>query len=258
MNLIRKTSENRWERIWLLAKIEFKLRYYENKLGLIWALLKPLTQIAIYFIAFKIIIRNNIPDFAIYLFSGIIVWQFFVESTGGLISILKTKRYLYEYSNMSKIEIYSASLISSSLGFLFNVSILITILLFSKIGLGFNLFLFPLLFLLLFGFCFGIALILSHLYLLAKDINQVWPLISQFLIWMSPVFFSSEALSSNVPFIRFLNPMFGFIVNFRNILMYNTSPKIDLMLINLTHMILALCLGIFLLKKIGSKASELL
>ena len=33
---------NKAERLWLLAKIEFKLRYYENKLGLLWALIKPL------------------------------------------------------------------------------------------------------------------------------------------------------------------------------------------------------------------------
>ena len=32
---------NKLERLWLMAKIEFKLRYYENKLGLLWALIKP-------------------------------------------------------------------------------------------------------------------------------------------------------------------------------------------------------------------------
>ena len=46
------TKSNRLERIWLLAKIEFKLRYYENKLGLLWALIKPLLQMAIYYVAF--------------------------------------------------------------------------------------------------------------------------------------------------------------------------------------------------------------
>ena len=60
-------SKNKWERIWLLAKIEFKLRYNENKLGLLWALIKPLFQLTIYYVAFKIIMRNNLPNFAIYL-----------------------------------------------------------------------------------------------------------------------------------------------------------------------------------------------
>jgi ABC-type polysaccharide/polyol phosphate export permease len=116
---------NKLERIWLLAKIEFKLRYYENKLGLLWALIKPLFQLVIYYISFKIIMRNNIPNFTIFLFAGLIIWQFFMEASSGLTVILKTKKYLYEYSNMSKVEIYLASMISISMGLFFNLLILI-------------------------------------------------------------------------------------------------------------------------------------
>ena len=46
---------NKLERIWLLAKIEFKLRYYENRLGLLWALIKPIMDICIYYVVFQII-----------------------------------------------------------------------------------------------------------------------------------------------------------------------------------------------------------
>ena len=88
---------NKSERLWLLAKIEFKLRYYENKLGLFWALIKPLMDIAIYYIVFQTIMAQDIPAFASYLFIGLILWNFFVESTSGMIQILHTKKYLYEY-----------------------------------------------------------------------------------------------------------------------------------------------------------------
>src|ERR1700722_20062535 len=105
---------NKLERFWLLAKIEFKLRYYENKLGLFWALIKPLMDITIYYIVFKIILMSDIPSFASYLFIGLILWNFFVESTTGTIQILNTKKYLYEYSNMNKLEIYISTLLSTS------------------------------------------------------------------------------------------------------------------------------------------------
>jgi ABC-type polysaccharide/polyol phosphate export permease len=258
MSLIKSTSENRWERIWLLAKIEFKLRYYENKLGLIWALIKPLTQLVIYFVAFKIIIRNTIPNFAIYLFTGIIIWQFFLESTNGLIVILRTKKYLYEYSNMSKIEIYLASLTSISLGFLFNLSILILVLLINQIGIGISILYLPVLFIILFGFCLGCSLILSNLYLIAKDINQVWPLVSQFLMWISPIFFSPDVLKNGIPFIEIINPMFGMISNFRNIILYDIPPNFGILGINTIQTLVVIGLGFLLLNKVGKKASEFL
>ena len=55
---------NKVERLWLLAKIEFKLRYYENQLGLFWALLKPILDICIYYVVFRIIMQQEIPAFA--------------------------------------------------------------------------------------------------------------------------------------------------------------------------------------------------
>src|SRR3954467_1982836 len=111
---------NKVERLWLLAKIELKLRYYENKLGLLWALIKPLMDILIYYVVFQIVLKQNIPAFASYLFIGLILWNFFVESTTGTIQILNTKKYLYEYSNMNKLEIYVSTLFSNSIGFFFN------------------------------------------------------------------------------------------------------------------------------------------
>ena len=81
---------NKHERLWLLAKIEFKLRYYENKLGLLWALIKPIMDVVIYYIVFKIILKSDVPAFASYIFIGLILWNFFVESTTGTIQILNS------------------------------------------------------------------------------------------------------------------------------------------------------------------------
>src|SRR6266542_2978175 len=114
------TRSNKSERLWLLAKIEFKLRYYENKLGLLWALIKPLMDIAIYYVVFQTIMKQNVPAFASYLFIGLIIWNFFVESTTGTVQILHSKKYLYEYSNMNKLEIYVSTLLSNTIGFFFN------------------------------------------------------------------------------------------------------------------------------------------
>lgn len=261
MNLVelRKdiTKDNRLERIWLMAKIEFKLRYYENKLGLLWALIKPLVQMGIYYVAFALILRVSIPNYALYLFIGLIVWGVFTESTTGMIVVLKTKKYLYEYSNMSKVEIYISSLISIGIGFLFNLGVYIIALYFGGLYLGFQVLWFPVILLNLFLISMGISMILSNIFLLVKDIQQVWGLVLMFLFWVSPLLYSYEYIVVNLPFLSYVNPMAGVIINFRNIMMYNTSPDFILLGLNFLQGIVLLLIGFLCLNKIGIKASEI-
>ncbi|HAS36509.1 MAG TPA: ABC transporter permease, partial [Flavobacteriales bacterium] len=69
----------RWERVWLLAKMDFLQRYYGSSLGLLWAFLNPLARLLVYYFVFSyLIFKNQDPDFILYLFMGIIVWGFFL------------------------------------------------------------------------------------------------------------------------------------------------------------------------------------
>lgn len=170
-------NKTKRERIYLLARIEFKLRYYENKLGLFWALLKPLMELGIYYVVFKTIMKQDVPAFASFLFIGLIFYNFFLESTSGTIQILRTKKYLYEYSNMNKFELYLSTLISNSIGFIFNLLVFFLFYIFvepvrNQISIH-VLYLFPL-FLNIFIVSLGFSLILSNLFIIIKDIHQIW------------------------------------------------------------------------------------
>ncbi len=218
---------NKIERLWLLAKIEFKLRYYENKLGLLWALIKPLLDIAIYYAVFQIILKQNIPAFASYLFIGLILWNFFLESTTGTIQILSTKKYLYEYSNMNKLEIYVSTLFSNSIGFFFNF---IMFLLFYNLlegestGLSILNIWIILIFLNLFILSLGMSLILSTIYIVAKDISQIWMAFTSFLFFLSPIFYKLSTFKQALPSFDYGNPIAGIIINARRVMMEQSQP----------------------------------
>jgi ABC-type polysaccharide/polyol phosphate export permease len=252
-------SPHRMERLWLLARIEFKLRYYENKLGLFWALLKPVMDMIIYYVVFQVIIRQNIPAFASYLFIGLIFWNFFVESTTGTIQILNTKKYLYEYSNMNKIEIYVSTLMSNTIGFFFNfVMFLLFYNFIEKQSMG------PsmencwilLIFLNLFILSLGLSLILSNVYILAKDINQIWQVAVSFLFFLSPIFYKLSTFRENLPQFDYGNPIAGIIINARRVMMEHYPPDMRLLTWDLLYAILILVLGLLLLQKFGAKAAE--
>lgn len=66
----------------LLVRKEIKIRYRGSVLGLMWSYVKPLMQFLIYFIALGIFLNleQGTPNYAIYLFSGIVLVNFFTES----------------------------------------------------------------------------------------------------------------------------------------------------------------------------------
>jgi ABC-type polysaccharide/polyol phosphate export permease len=247
------------ERLWLLAKIEFKLRYYENKLGLLWALIKPLMDIAIYYTVFQIILKQGIPAFASYLFIGLILWNFFVESTSGTVQILHVKKYLYEYSNMNKLEIYLSTIISNSIGFFFNFFMfMIFYCLIEKASLGpswQNFWIIPL-FINLFILALGISLILSNIYIVAKDIHQIWTVFVSLLLFLSPVFYKLDVFKKALPAFDFANPIAGIIINARRVMMEHKSPNFTLLAFDYVYAIILLILGLSLLNRLGSKAAE--
>lgn len=250
---------NKSERLWLLAKIEFKLRYYENKLGLLWALIKPLMDIAIYYVAFQTIMRQNIPAYASYLFIGLIIWNFFLESTTGTVQILHVKKYLYEYSNMNKLEIYVSTLLSNSIGFFFNfIMFLLFYNLLEKDASSSSihvLWIIPL-FINLYILALAASLILSNIYVIAKDITQVWQVFTSLLFFLSPILYKLDIFQERLPYFDYLNPIAGIIINARKATMEGSNPDLQLFLFDFGYAILLLMFGMYLLNKLGSKAAE--
>lgn len=256
-------SSNRLERLWLLARIEFKLRYYENRLGLFWALIKPLTEIFMYYIAFNVVVQMQIPSYVAYLFIGLILWNFFLECTTGTIQILNSKKFLYEYSNMYKIDIYISTLLSNSIGLFFNFLMFFTyFLLIDKNGANISaidlvnyLYLIPLL-LTHFLLCLSFSMILSSVFVVAKDIQQIWQVFAGMLFILSPIVFKTEDYTRALPIFRELNPIAGIIINFRRVIMENTHPDYYLLGLNAAYAVILFFIGLLMLNRLGSKASE--
>lgn len=250
---------NKLERLWLLAKIEFKLRYYENKLGLFWALLKPIMDILIYYIVFQIVLKQNIPAFASWLFIGLIIWNFFVESTTGTIQILSTKKYLYEYSNMNKLEIYISTLLSNTIGFFFNLAMFIVFYNFlepESNGLHVQNLWILVLFLNVFVLSLAVSLILSNIYVVAKDITQIWQVFTAFLFFLSPIIYKLSTFQEALPSFDYANPIAGIIINARRVMIQGIPPDFQLLAFDFGYAVFLLLLGTVLLNKLGARAAE--
>ena len=85
----------------LLVRKEIKVRYRGSVLGLLWSYVKPLVQFLIYFVALGIFLnlQRGTPNYAIYLFAGIVLVNFFTESlsnaTRSIVDIRDLIRKIY-------------------------------------------------------------------------------------------------------------------------------------------------------------------
>lgn len=72
---------DRWFLLKLIVRKELRVRYRGSVLGMAWTYVKPAVQFGVYFFAMGIIMaqRDSVPEFAVYLFSGIVVMNFFGE-----------------------------------------------------------------------------------------------------------------------------------------------------------------------------------
>src|SRR5438270_4067970 len=57
-----------------------KLRYKQSVLGIVWSLLNPLLQLLILYFVFGVLLSLKIPHYASFLFTGVLVWNWFSSS----------------------------------------------------------------------------------------------------------------------------------------------------------------------------------
>jgi ABC-2 type transport system permease protein len=68
-----------------LVRKELKVKYKDSVLGFMWTLVRPLMQLLVYSVAIGIFLGGgrSIPQFGVYLFTGLLVWQLFTDIIGG-------------------------------------------------------------------------------------------------------------------------------------------------------------------------------
>ena len=96
----------------LLFRRELKARYKDSALGFVWSLVRPLAQLAVYAIAIGQFLgaNKNGPDYPIYVFTGLTIWQLFSEmvssgtgsilANGGLVKKIYLPREVFPLSTL--------------------------------------------------------------------------------------------------------------------------------------------------------------
>jgi ABC-2 type transport system permease protein len=178
-----------------LVRKELKVKYKDSTLGFLWSLARPLFLLTIYYVVFGVFLRSGVPDFAIYLFSGLLAFELFSGIIGGGTTAIVANAGLIKKVYFPR-EILILSVVGASLvnfGFQF-VVVLAALFAFQHPFIGINLLYLPLglVALLLFSTALGLMLAVANVRL--RDVQHLIELVLLFWFWTTPiVYMASQA-----------------------------------------------------------------
>jgi len=102
-------------------------------------------------------------------------------------------------------------------------------------------------------FNLGVGLVLSALYVFFRDVQYLWSVFVQLLMYMSAIFYSIDGYSPTVQNLFLLNPVYLFIRYFRKIVIEATVPSLWFHLLMAAYVIIVLGVGCRMYKKYNTK-----
>lgn len=232
-----------------LVSRDFNTKYRQSVLGILWSFLNPLMTMAVQYVVFSTIFRNSIPNFPVYLTTGIILFNFFSEATSlGMASIvangpLITKVYMPKY-------IYPLSrTLSSLINLVISFVPLLLMMLITGLMPSRAFLLLPLVVLFLFLFTLGMSMILATLNVFFRDTSFLWSVLVLLWTYATPIFYPESIIPASLITIYHMNPMYQFIYFLRCITIGGVAPAPVTFLYCTLCSVLPLLVGIWVFRK---------
>lgn len=217
MNCFTQSQQlNYWSDFLLaMTEKEIKARYKHASLGFLWVLLNPLLQMLVIGFVFQFFVPVQTDNYFLFLFSGLLPWNFFSMSITKTTPMFVYERSLIQKAKFPKESIIISIVLSNFFHLIISLVLFLPIALLFGMGNLFNwLVLLPaLLWLLL--LTSGMSLLFSSLNVKYRDVNFVVQAIMPLWFYATPVVYSLALIPESIKKLFYLNPMTGLIALFR-------------------------------------------
>ena len=236
-----------------LVKRDFKKKYKRTALGFLWSMLSPLMMLSVMSFVFGQFFGKDIEYFVVYILAGQIVFAYFSESTNtGMVALLGNAS-IFSKINVPKYLFVLSRNISALINFGLTVLIFFVFVFTYGIDPSFTMLLifYPISCLILFNY--GIGLILSALYIFFRDMQYLYSLLLQVMMYGSAIFYNIDILSKELQKVFYFNPLYVYITFIRECVIYGNIPEILLWILCLFYAIAAFFIGLYFYKHYNYK-----
>ena len=185
-----------WRLTWTLATTDFKLRFFDSRLGYLWSLMRPLMLFGVLYLVFTeaLDFGADQPDFPVALLLGIVLFTFFSEATSQSVRSLVAREPLVRKVDFPRLAVPMSSVLTAAFSLVLNMVPVLVFAIVSGVTPRWEwLWFFPLVGGLI-VFAIGMALLLSALFVRYRDVEPIWDVVLQIMFYASAIFFPIDLL----------------------------------------------------------------
>ena len=224
-----------WSLTVMLARTEFKLRFFGSALGYLWTLINPLMLFGVLLFVFTVVIEinrgNSVHHYAEYLLQGIIIFTYFSETTGASVTSLVARENLLRKVRFPRLVIPLSVALTCFFNLCLNLVVVFIFILVSGISPRWSWLELPLLLIPLVALTTGVGMLLSALYVRFRDIQPIWSVVLQLLYYSTPILYTIETAADHrllgLSFARLLaiNPLGAILTQLRKAMLEPGAPS---------------------------------
>lgn len=242
-----------------LAKGEIKNQSSLNVTGIFLNIIQTLIGLAVYWVVFGIAIGIDTGDipYPIFALPGLFIWHYFSSITGYCSNCFLLNQNIVGKLYFPRISIVLSKILVGLLDFVIGFAIFIILFFCFSQTITVNWAFFPLIFIIIIACITSIGLWVSFLSLFSMDSTRIIVQLTNFLIFITPVFYPGTIIPDSLKWILYLNPIAGIIEYSRWSLIGMSLP--DCRYLAGIAIILVMFVAIFFIyKKYEKKISDML
>ncbi len=207
------------------AWADFRAEAERTYLGVVWWVLDPLINMAIYYLVFGVFLKMGTKDFIPFLLTGLVVWRF-IEATvvRASNSILQNVSMVRQVA-FRKIIFPLIAVGTCLMEYMFSLGLLFTVLLIYGYRPGVTWLAVPLLLAVELALVLAMSLPLAVVVTFVPDVGKLISQVLRILFYLSGIFYTTKRLPDVVvPWLK-LNPAIHVVEGMRDVLMYGVWPN---------------------------------
>ena len=208
-----------------LVMKDFRIRYRNMSLGVLWSLLNPLVMMGVMTFVWTKIFKDPRTDFPLFVLCGMVPYNFFtIAWSGGTTSVVDSAGLIKRLPVPREV-VPVATVLSCSIHLLVQLGLLLAIALGSHVGVNKYWIWLPVVWALEIVFLSGLSLLTAAANVFVRDTRYIVESTNLVMMWLVPVFYDFSLIKAPYTQIYDVNPLAALVIVMRRIVYEGVAPN---------------------------------